>query len=58
MTLPLAPGRHLWLQTVAGRLRVDGTDLLPGDGLAASNETELRLTAGDQGAELLAFDLA
>ena len=58
LTLPLAPGRHLWLQTVAGRLRVDGTDLLPGDGLAASNETELRLTAGDQGAELLAFDLA
>ncbi|HKD16434.1 MAG TPA: pirin family protein [Thermoanaerobaculia bacterium] len=58
LTAALAPGRHLWLQVLSGRVAVDGAELGPGDGLAASKETALRLTGGDQGAELLAFDLA
>ena len=58
LTASLAPGRHLWVQTLSGRLRVGGEELGPGDGLAVSGETRLELTGADQGAELLAFDLA
>jgi len=58
LTATLAPGRHLWIQTLSGGFDVGGRTLSAGDGLSASGEPSLRLAAGDQGAELLAFDLA
>ena len=58
LTVSAAPDRYLWLQVLSGRLRLDGSELEAGDGVAASNETALRLAASDQGAELLTFDLA
>jgi quercetin 2,3-dioxygenase len=58
LTLELAPERHLWVQALSGRLRVDGAELGPGDGLSATGQTRIELSAADQGAELLAFDLA
>lgn len=56
-TLPLAPGRHAWVQVARGALRVQGQELREGDGAALSEETELRLE-GTEGGELLVFDLA
>jgi len=58
VTHTLAPGRHLWVQALSGGLDVNGHALAAGDGLAASGETAFRFAAGDQGAGLLAFDLA
>ncbi len=58
LTLALAPERHLWVQALAGRFDVNGQTLSPGDGLAATAEESFRFSAGDQGAEFLAFDLA
>jgi redox-sensitive bicupin YhaK (pirin superfamily) len=58
LSMPLAPGRHLWVQILSGRAQVDGADLEPGDGVAVSGEKGLELSAADQGAEFLAFDLA
>lgn len=56
--LPIAPGRHAWVQTVRGIARLDGGgELRAGDGVGASGVERLRL-ASDIGAELLIFDLA
>ncbi len=56
--LPIAPGRHAWVQTVRGIARLDGGgELRAGDGVGASGVERLRLTS-DIGAELLIFDLA
>ena len=56
LDVPLAPGRHAWVQAVKGNATVGGVALVPGDGLAVSDETALALTSED-GAELLVFDL-
>jgi len=53
----LQPGRHAWLQVIAGRISVNGVAMGPGDGAAASDEERLVLAAGAT-AELLLFDLA
>ncbi len=61
VSLELPAGRHLWLQMLRGGVEVTGTEgaaLEAGDGLAASDERRFEISAGDQGAELLAFDLA
>jgi quercetin 2,3-dioxygenase len=58
VTHTVAPGRHLWVQVLTGSLEVNGRRLAAGDGLAASDETAFRFAAEDQGAGLLAFDLA
>ena len=58
LELELPPGRHLWLQVLRGSLDVNGRALAAGDGLEASDERRFAIAAGDQGAELLAFDLA
>ena len=58
LTAKLAPGRHLWIQALSGGFDVGGRALSAGDGLSASGESSVGLAAGDQGAELLAFDLA
>ena len=57
--LPLAPGRHAWVQVARGELEVNGVRLRAGDGAALSEEERVSLTgAGDGLAEALVFDLA
>ena len=58
LPLELPEGRHLWVQALRGSVSVGGRELSAGDGLAASGERKFSFAAGDQGAELLAFDLA
>ncbi len=53
----LAPGRHGWLQIARGEVTLDGVELEAGDGVAISDESELRITASEP-AEVLLFDLA
>lgn len=58
LELPIAPGRHAWLQATRGVAELeDGGELRAGDGVAASGVARLGLTS-DIGAELLIFDLA
>jgi redox-sensitive bicupin YhaK (pirin superfamily) len=56
--LGLARERHAWVQLARGSVVLNGTTLREGDGAAASGETRLHFAAADDGAELLAFDLA
>lgn len=57
--VPLAAGRHAWVQVVAGPLEVNGQQLKTGDGLAVSDEANLLLKAGsEKNADILLFDLA
>ena len=58
LALSLPAGRHAWVQALRGSLTVNGNALAAGDGAAASAESSLRFSAGDQGAEFLVFDLA
>ena len=60
LDLPLAPGRHAWVQLVSGELDVNGTRLKKGDGAAISKEEKLTLASvsGNGAAEFLVFDLA
>ncbi|HEY7784760.1 MAG TPA: pirin family protein [Pyrinomonadaceae bacterium] len=53
----LSNNRHAWLQVARGALTLNGTQLEQGDGVAISEETEVRITT-DSGAEALLFDLA
>jgi hypothetical protein len=55
--LPLARGRHAWVQVVRGRVRVNDGELAAGDGAAISEEPAVRIEAIDA-AEVLVFDLA
>ena len=58
-SLALRAGRYAWVQVLRGALDVNGQGLEAGDGLAASEETELRFAAtGETPAEFLVFDLA
>ena len=53
-----APGRKAWVQCALGQIDVNGLTLGAGDGLAATDETALRLRgASDAANELLLFDL-
>ncbi len=54
--VPLAAGRHGWVQVARGKVRVNGRDLEAGDGASVSEERALRLEGVDD-AEVLAFDL-
>lgn len=56
--LPIAAGRHAWVQVVRGEARVNGMAVAAGDGLALSGEPKLSLQADSEKAELLIFDLA
>lgn len=53
----LAGGRHAWVQVVRGRVRVNGTEVSVGDGVALSAEPSVKIE-GLQSAEILLFDLA
>jgi redox-sensitive bicupin YhaK (pirin superfamily) len=55
ITLPVAAGRRVWVQTVHGDATVNGVALTAGDAAAITGETELAI-AGD--GELLVFDMA
>jgi hypothetical protein len=55
--LPLAAGRHAWVQVTRGRVSVLGQTLAAGDGAAISDESHVELAA-QQEAEVLLFDLA
>jgi hypothetical protein len=55
--LTIAPGRHAWVQVVRGNVRVNGSDLKAGDGVALSDEPAVRIEGVNQG-EILVFDLA
>lgn len=56
-TLPIASGRHAWVQVARGEVQVNGLPLAEGDGAALSGETKLELSGG-RSAEVLVFDLA
>nr|WP_295659067.1 pirin family protein [Polymorphobacter sp.] len=55
ITLPVAAGRRVWVQTVRGDATVNGVALTAGDAAAITGETALAI-AGD--GELLVFDMA
>ncbi len=58
LELPLAAGRHAWVQATQGIAELaEGGELRAGDGVAASGVGRLRLRS-PVGAELLVFDLA
>jgi quercetin 2,3-dioxygenase len=57
VTHALDEGRHAWVQVVSGAVVVNGTELRAGDGAAASGETALNISAGED-AEIILFDLA
>ena len=57
VSLPLAEGRHAWVQLISGSLDVNGEALNPGDGAAISDEIDLTLTSGADNTEYLLFDL-
>jgi redox-sensitive bicupin YhaK (pirin superfamily) len=58
LNISLRPGRHAWLQVVAGIVELEAGELRTGDGLGVSEEDELRVQSPRVGAELLVFDLA
>jgi|MudIll2142460700_1097286.scaffolds.fasta_scaffold05006_2 hypothetical protein len=56
----LAAGRHAWVHVARGRVRANGQELGPGDGLAISNEAKVIVEGIADGAEhneVLVFDL-
>ncbi|MET0793507.1 MAG: pirin family protein [Polyangiaceae bacterium] len=53
----LAPGRNAWLHVARGSVRVNGTELVAGDALQASEEAALEISGVSDG-EVLLFDLA
>jgi redox-sensitive bicupin YhaK (pirin superfamily) len=52
----LRPGRHAWLHVAEGRLTLNGQTLNAGDGVAITDENELKISAA-QPAQVLLFDL-
>jgi len=55
--LRLEPGRHAWVHVARGAVRLNGTDLVEGDGAGIGMEPRLQF-AGLQPVEVLVFDLA
>ena len=53
----LTMGRHAWVQIAKGSATLDGETLREGDGAALSDVQSVSLTAGDEGAVLLLFEL-
>ncbi len=56
LSIPLASGRHAWLQVIEGELTLNGRRLRAGDGVAASQEASLELAARTP-VHFLFFDL-
>jgi redox-sensitive bicupin YhaK (pirin superfamily) len=55
--LGLVAGRHAWVQATRGTVRVNGRELIAGDGVSLSEESVVRVEGLAQG-EVLVFDLA
>jgi quercetin 2,3-dioxygenase len=53
----LQAGRYAWLQIARGTLKLNGTELKAGDGVAISRATEIGVVAKEP-SEVLLFDLA
>jgi len=60
MSVPLAHGRHAWVHVTKGRIDLNATMLVAGDGAALAQEPTLLLRAPDEDgdASFLLFDLA
>ncbi len=54
VTLPIAKGRHAWVQVISGNGKVNGQTIAPGDGVALSDEPAVILT---DDVDALVFDL-
>lgn len=52
----LAKDRHAWLQVARGQIDINGLKMAAGDGVAISNETDLKVQSLNS-SELLLFDL-
>jgi quercetin 2,3-dioxygenase len=52
-----SPDRAAWLQVARGAVEVNGQLLSAGDGVAIAEELVIRLKGGDDGAEVLLFDM-
>jgi redox-sensitive bicupin YhaK (pirin superfamily) len=50
-------GKYGWVQVARGSAVVNGLELKQGDGLALSDEPEVSIQAGSEGAEVLFFEL-
>jgi redox-sensitive bicupin YhaK (pirin superfamily) len=55
--LPLARGRHAWVQVARGKVRINGAELEAGDGVSFSDEPLVKIE-GVERAEVVVFDLA
>ncbi|WP_044237875.1 pirin family protein [Chondromyces apiculatus] len=58
--LRLNKGRNAWVHVVRGKVRVNGRDLVAGDGAAITEEAAVRVEGveGGESGEVLVFDLA
>jgi quercetin 2,3-dioxygenase len=54
----LPAGRAAWAQVARGTVRINGTQLHPGDGLAIVSAQDIELTGTSDDAEVLLFDMA
>lgn len=54
--VPLAPGRRAWVQVASGSGRINGAEVVAGDGAAVDGETVVRIEASEP-VEALVFDL-
>jgi len=54
----LADGRYAWVQVARGSVELNGNKLKAGDGAAIAQEQGIKLAGGDEGSEVLLFDLA
>ncbi|HEU0119786.1 MAG TPA: pirin family protein [Bryobacteraceae bacterium] len=57
VSLPLAEGRHGWVQVAAGQVTINGKTLETGDGAAVDGESQITLQ-GVTKSDVLLFDLA
>jgi redox-sensitive bicupin YhaK (pirin superfamily) len=58
VTHRVAPGRVAWVQVAGGRVSLNGTELVAGDGVALDGADPIVLRGGKDGAEVLLFDMA
>jgi hypothetical protein len=57
VSLPVRPGRGIWVQVTGGTIVANGAELKAGDGAAIEDAASLEIRATDD-AEFLVFDLA
>jgi redox-sensitive bicupin YhaK (pirin superfamily) len=58
VTYPVDPGRHLYLVSTTGSVEVNGVTLKPRDGAAITGESEIKVTALGDDAEVVLVDAA